>query len=70
MAASLGGLEKLISFLEANPYTVNTARQIALRVGREVDSVQKELDLLEQRHFIQKIKYPGADVYRYIPRRR
>jgi len=70
MAASLGGLEKLISFLEANPYTVNTARQIALRVGREVESVQKELDLLEQRHFIQKIKYPGADVYRYIPRRR
>ena len=70
MAASLGGLEKLITFLEANPYTVNTARQIALRVGREVDSVQKELDLLEQRHFIQKIKYPGADVYRYIPRRR
>ncbi len=70
MAASLGGLEKLISFLESNPYTVNTARQIALRVGREVDAVQQELDLLEQRHFIQKIKYPGADVYRYIPRRR
>jgi DNA-binding transcriptional MerR regulator len=70
MAASLGGLEKLISFLEANPYTVNTARQIALRVGREADAVQKELDLLEQRHFILKIKYPGGDVYRYIPRRR
>jgi DNA-binding transcriptional MerR regulator len=70
MAASLGGLEKLISFLEANPYTVNTARQIALRVGREVEAVQNELDLLEQRRFIQKINYPGADVYRYIPRRR
>lgn len=70
MAASLGGLEKLISFLEANPYTVNTARQIALRVGREVDTVQNELDLLEQRRFIQKISYPGADVYRYLPPRR
>lgn len=69
MAASLGGLEKLISFLEANPYTVNTARQISLRVGREVEAVQKELDLLEQRRFIQKISYPGADVYRYIPPR-
>lgn len=70
MAASLGGLEKLITFLEANPYTVNTARQIALRVGREAEAVQKELDLLEQRRFIQKISYPGADVYRYIPPRR
>jgi len=70
MAASLTGLEKLIAFLEANPYTVNTTRQIALRVGREVDVVQKELDLLEERRFIQKISYPGADVYRYIPPRR
>ncbi len=70
MAASLTGLEKLIVFLESNPYTVNTARQIALRVGREADVVQKELDLLEERRFIQKIRYPGADVYRYIPPRR
>ncbi len=70
MAASLTGLEKLIAFLESNPYTVNTARQIALRVGREADVVQKELDLLEERRFIQKISYPGADVYRYIPPRR
>jgi DNA-binding transcriptional MerR regulator len=70
MAASLTGLEKLIAFLEANPYTVNTARQIALRVGREAEVVQRELDLLEERRFIQKISYPGADVYRYIPPRR
>ncbi len=70
MAASLSGLEQLIAFLEANPYTVNTARQIALRVGREVSAVQNDLNLLEQRRFIQKITYPGADVYRYIPARR
>jgi DNA-binding transcriptional MerR regulator len=70
MAASLTGLEQLIAFLEANPYTVNTARQIALRVGRESTAVQNDLDLLEQRRFIQKISYPGADVYRYIPARR
>jgi len=70
MAASLGGIEKLIAFLEANPYTVSTARQIALRVGREAEAVQDELDLLEQRRFVQKISYPGADVYRYIPPRR
>ena len=70
MAASLTGLEKLIAFLESNPYTVNTARQIALRVGREADVVQKEFGLLEERRFIQKIRYPGADVYRYIPPRR
>ena len=70
LVASVGGLERLIAFLEANPYTVNTARQIALRVGREAEQVQKELDLLEQRRFVQKISYPGADVYRYIPSRR
>jgi len=68
--ASVPGLEKLIAFFEANPYTVNTARQIALRVGREAEQVQQELDLLEQRRFVQKISYPGADVYRYIPPRR
>jgi len=70
LAASLSGLEQLIAFLEANPYTVNTARQIALRVGREAEAVEKELNLLEQRRFVQKISSPGADVYRYIPRRR
>jgi DNA-binding transcriptional MerR regulator len=70
MAASLGGVERLIGFFEANPYTVNTARQIALRLGREVGEVEQELDLLEQKRFIQKISYPGSDVYRYIPQRR
>ena len=70
LVASVNGLERLIAFLEANPYTVNTARQIALRVGRESAQVQKELDLLEERRFVQKISYPGADVYRYIPPRR
>lgn len=70
LVASVSGLEKLIAFLESNPYTVNTARQIALRVGREAEAVQNELDLLEQRRFVQKISYPGADVYRYIPPRR
>jgi len=70
MAASLGGVEGLIGFFESNPYTVNTARQIALRLGREVGEVEQELDLLEQKRFIQKISYPGSDVYRYIPQRR
>jgi len=70
VAASLGGVERLIAFFEGNPYTVNTARQIALRLGREVTEVERELDLLEQKKFIQKISYPGSDVYRYIPQRR
>jgi DNA-binding transcriptional MerR regulator len=69
-AASLGGVDRLISFFEANPYTVNTARQIAIRLGREMSEVERELQLLEQKHFIQKISYPGSDVYRYIPQRR
>ncbi len=70
LVSSVDGLERLIAFFEANPYTVNTARQIALRVGRETQQVQKELELLEERRFLQKISYPGADVYRYIPPRR
>ncbi len=69
-ATSLGGVDRLISFFEANPYTVNTARQIAIRLGREMSEVERELQLLEQKHFIQKISYPGSDVYRYIPQRR
>jgi DNA-binding transcriptional MerR regulator len=70
VASSLGGVDRLISFFEANPYTVNTARQIAIRLGREMSEVERELELLEQKHFIQKISYPGSDVYRYIPQRR
>lgn len=68
--SSLGGIDRLISFFESNPYTVNTARQLAIRLGREMGEVDQELQLLEQRHFIQKISYPGADVYRFIPQRR
>ncbi|NIM04564.1 MAG: MerR family transcriptional regulator [Armatimonadetes bacterium] len=70
MAASSRGLERLISFFEANPYTVNTARQIALRLGRDVEGVTKELEVLEGQRFIQKISYPGNDIYRYLPRRK
>lgn len=69
LVASVNGIEKLIAFFESNPYTVNTARQIALRVGRESEDVQRELELLEQRRYVQKISYPGADVYRYLPPR-
>gem|GEM_PF-993311 len=70
MAASSKGLEKVISFFEANPFTVNTARQIALRLGRGVEEIAKELQILEEKKFIQKIHYPGNDIYRYLPRRR
>lgn len=69
-AASLVGVHHLISFFEANPYTVNTSRQIAIRLGREMGEVEKELQMLEQQHFVQKVSYPGSDVYRYIPQRR
>ncbi len=70
MAASSRGLERLISFFEGNPFTVNTARQIALRLGRDVEEIIKELKILEEKRFIQKISYPGNDIYRYLPRRR
>jgi len=70
MAASSRGLERLITFFEANPYTVNTARQIALRMGRDVEEVSKELKVLEEKRFIQRISYPGNDIFRYLPRRK
>jgi DNA-binding transcriptional MerR regulator len=69
-ATSLSGVDRLITFFESNPYTINTARQIALRLGREVTEVEHELQLLEDKRFIQRISYPGSDVYRYIPQRR
>jgi DNA-binding transcriptional MerR regulator len=69
-AASLSGVDRLIGFFEANPYTINTARQIALRLGSEVGAIERELQLLEDKRFIQRISYPGADVFRYIPQRR
>jgi len=63
-------LGALIGFLESNPYSVQTARQLGIRLGRPVEAVTKELDLLAGRHFLQKIPYQGGDVYRYIPPRR
>lgn len=69
-AASLSGVDRLITFFEGNPYTINTARQIALRLGGEAGEIERELQLLEDKQFIQRIPYPGADVYRYIPQRR
>lgn len=68
-ATSLAGVHHLISFFEENPYTVNTSRQIAIRLGREMSEVERELQLLEEQHFVQKISYPGSDVFRYIPQR-
>jgi len=70
LAGALSGIDHLVAFFESNPYTINTARQIALRLGREVGEVERELQLLEEKHFIQRISYPGADVYRYVPQRR
>lgn len=60
---------RLISFFEANPYTVNTARQIAIRLGEKMPDVERELQRLVDKHFIQKISYPGSDVFRHIPQR-
>jgi DNA-binding transcriptional MerR regulator len=69
-ASALGIAEVVLRFFESNPYTVNTAPQIASRLGRELGEVQRSLELLEQRRIIQKICYPGAEVYRYIPQHR
>lgn len=59
---------RLVSFFEANPYTVNTARQIAIRLREQMPEIERELQRLEAKHFIQKLSYPGSDVYRFIPR--
>ncbi len=70
--SALSGIDRLIGFFEANPYTVNTARQIAVRLNRmhEVEKVEQDIATLEKKGFIQKIDYPGSAVYRYIPQRR
>jgi DNA-binding transcriptional MerR regulator len=68
-ASMLGSTEAVLRFFQSNPYTVNTAHQIAARLGRELDEVGRSLEYLERRRIIQRISYPGAEVYRYIPQR-
>ncbi len=63
-------LGQLIAFLEGNPYLIHTAKQICLRLGRPHHQVKQELDLLAEKRFLQRIAYPGTDVYRYLPPRR
>ena len=60
--------ERLIAFLNANPYTIHTAQQIALLLGVNKDEVKRELDCMARDKWILAIQYPGGKVYRYVPR--
>jgi DNA-binding transcriptional MerR regulator len=61
---------RYIEFLKAKPYQVYTALQIARHLGQDVEQAEGLLNLLVERHLLNKISYPGADVYRYLPSRR
>lgn len=62
-------LRELITFLESNPYLAHAAGHLEKRLCRPADEIQKELDLLVGCRFLQKLCYPGGDIYRYIPPR-
>jgi len=68
-AKNVKNLEKIISFFEENPFTITTAHDIALRLGRNPYEVENDLKMLEGKRFLQRISYKHADVYRYIPPR-
>ena len=59
--------ERLVVFFEANPYTIQTARQIARRLGEDEEEVRKELNCMADDKCIQTIDYPNVTIYRYIP---
>ena len=61
---------RYIEFLKAKPYKVYTALQIARHLGQDVEQAEGLLNLLAERHLLNKISYPGAAVYRYLPPRR
>lgn len=62
-------IERIIMFFQENPFTITTAREVAIRLGRNQKDVENDLLLLEKRRFLQRIAYKHADVYRYIPTR-
>jgi len=70
LATSCTGVQAILAFLERNPYTVTTAHDLASRLGRMVEDVEKELHLLEGKRLVQRLRYPRGDVYRYMSRRR
>lgn len=58
--------ERLRNFFLANPHTINTARQIAIRTGKELSEIENALAVLASKSLIQKIPYPGAVVFRCV----
>lgn len=72
--ADAGGQEKgspsegadphqLLDFLSQNPHLVATAREIALGMGLEEETVARQLNQLERRELVAKIGDPGRQIY-------
>jgi len=61
---------QLERFFISNPHAVNTARQIARRTGISLAEVERVLGTMAAENFVQRIQYPGVNIYRYIPPRR
>jgi DNA-binding transcriptional MerR regulator len=70
LAVSCSGVQGILAMLERNPNVVTTAADLALRLGKAVEEVEKELRLMEDRRLVQRLRYPHGDVYRYVSRRR
>jgi len=69
LALAFSGMETLIRFLERNPHTATTAAEIAARLGQAPNDVQAQLEALEQRRLVQRLRYPRSEVWRYTPQR-
>jgi predicted transcriptional regulator len=52
-------------FFQNNPYTIESATGIALRIGRKEEAVQQTLSKLVELDIIEKIGESNEAIYRY-----
>jgi len=69
LTLSFSGMETLLRFLQSSLHTATTADEIASRLGQPVKQVEAQLAALEKRRLVQRLRYPGSEVWRYTPQR-
>lgn len=69
LTLAFSGMETLLRFLQSNLRTATTADEIAARLGQPIKQVEAQLAVLEKRRLVQRLRYPGSEVWRYTPQR-
>jgi hypothetical protein len=62
LASSLSGVD-IITFFARNPYSCDSAEELAVRIGRQVAKVRPVLEQLEEAGFLETVELDGVGIY-------